>query len=227
MNDLSHLYGPKNGTQAAAVESKRSGSRKLSSLIVTTIFGVLLLTLTPIALLKNCAAGASPDQNGSVDPHEFLEIMRKLADIRDFRDQEKVARLLGISLKERRYGRSLWFLAAKHPSWIGDFNYSLSGDPPGSEQQNISIIISQPPCVTPGDIQAEFGQPNLPSSGIPTAPSFIDEKAAHAYLEEIEHGPGVVSMNYRLRENPGTTLSFYFAFRRCLQSAGVSMRLQP
>jgi hypothetical protein len=177
--------------------------------------------------LRNGAIAANPSQYDAIDPHGLLEVVRKLSDIRDLRDHEKVAELLGMEFTERRYDRTLWLLAAKHPRWIGNFDYSLSGNPPGSEQQNISMVVAQPPCVAPDDVQAEFGRPNLPNKAYLTAPSFIDEKAARAYVEEIEHGPGVVSMNYSLREAPEVTLSFYFGLRKCLQSAGVSIRLLP
>jgi hypothetical protein len=151
--------------------------------------------------------------------------MRRLSNIVDFRDHDQIAQLFGLKLKETQYNRSIWYQAESRPRWIADFDYSLTGSPPGSEHQNISLSFAQPPCVTPDDVVAEFGRPNRPSDKGITAPTFIDEKGAHSYLEEIKHGPGIISMDYNVRDLPRTTLSFNFRLLRCLQSAGVSIDL--
>jgi hypothetical protein len=204
---------------------KLCGNARPVRLISIVAAGLLFLLVGPVLSFRNTAIAASSGQSNVIDSHKLLDLMRQLSSIGDLRDHEKIAQLFGLELTEKRYDRSIWYRAASHPQWIGDFNYSLVGSPPGREHQNISIIVAQPPCVTPGDVVAEFGRPNLPSDKWVTAPTFIDEKAAHSYIEEIKRGQGVIGMNYNVRDLPRTTLSFDFRLRRCLQSAGVSIDL--
>jgi hypothetical protein len=160
-----------------------------------------------------------------IDAPTFLEIVRRISDIRDLREHEKVAEILGVHFTEIRSGMRLDFRPITRPAWLGDINYVLGGSPAGSELQSISLSIGAPPCVTPEDVRAKFGNPNLNSSTVPVPviPTFIDEKSARTHLDEIEHGPGVIAMNYHPSQEPNMTLSFYFGLQKCLQSAGVSI----
>lgn len=162
-------------------------------------------------------------QESHMNTIRFLQIVRQISDFRDLREYQKVQDILGIRFTENRYGRRLDLRATSLPTWLADVNFVLMGSPPGSEFQTISLSPNFPLCVTPGDVRMTFGDPNLSQTYPPTIPTFSDEEAARAYNDEVEHGPGIVSMGYRLAGNDRRELSFYFGLRKCLQNVVESL----
>ncbi len=191
------------------VNSVRPGVRSLLS-------GLML-----IACAVTC--GGSVANEGAMDPAKFLEIVARISEIHDLRDYHKISAILGTSFSEIGLGRQMELRPTELPGWLGNLSYALVGVPPGTEVQVISLYPKL--CITPEDVRMRFGNPNISKKYPPVIPSFIDEKSAKAYLDEIQHGPGVIGMDYRLSQKPDVTLQFYFGLRKCLQR--VSQTVSP
>ena len=214
------------------MKSKDRRGRRIfpTSRIVFCTAVAVVGTSTILAVVQCSSAQTSKSVPKDQDKATFFAIIDKMLETGDLLDYGKIGAILGVHFSEIRFPKVLYLVAqglepqtGTSPPWLAGVSYTMLGVPPGSARQIITLIVRAPLCVTPDDIRTRFGVPTLPSNDMPASPTFIDKKSWNEYLNEVNTGPGISSMNYRYPRDSRTTLSFYFRMLKCMQDYSMSI----